>query len=81
VFGLLDRFGRHPLIHVIDLDAAMRRKQRQAVRALALPRKNADARRVGGGIRTVAPPRNTGWARKSYCWQRRVKVGAWTEIF
>src|SRR5260370_24392771 len=25
VFGLLDRFGRYPLIHVIDLDAAMRK--------------------------------------------------------
>ena len=56
VFGLLDRFGRHPLIHVIDLDAAMRKgTNAKLVRELCAAAKKRKMRvRVGGGIRTVA---------------------------
>jgi phosphoribosylformimino-5-aminoimidazole carboxamide ribotide isomerase len=56
VFGLLDRFGRHPLIHVIDLDAAMRKgSNARLVRRLCAAAKKRRMRvRVGGGIRTVA---------------------------
>jgi phosphoribosylformimino-5-aminoimidazole carboxamide ribotide isomerase len=56
VFGLLDRFGRYPLIHVIDLDAAMRKgTNAKLVRELcAAARKRKMRVRVGGGIRTVA---------------------------
>jgi phosphoribosylformimino-5-aminoimidazole carboxamide ribotide isomerase len=56
VFGLLDRFGGHPLIHVIDLDAAMRKgSNARLVRALCAAAKKRKMRvRVGGGIRTVA---------------------------
>ena len=56
VFGLLDRFGAHPLIHVIDLDAAMRKgSNARLVRELcASARKRKMRVRVGGGIRTVA---------------------------
>ena len=55
VFGLLERFGDHPLIHVIDLDAAMRKGNNSAlVRQLcAAAKKNKMRVRVGGGIRTV----------------------------
>jgi phosphoribosylformimino-5-aminoimidazole carboxamide ribotide isomerase len=53
VFGLLDRFGKYPLLHVIDLDAAMGRgSNARLVRALC---QRAQMRvRVGGGIRTSA---------------------------
>ena len=45
VFGLLDRFGRHPLIHVIDLDAAMRKGSNAGWYASCAPRqKTQDAR-------------------------------------
>lgn len=56
VFGLLDRFGAYPLIHIIDLDAAMRRgSNARLVRELCLRAKALRIRvRVGGGIRTVA---------------------------
>ena len=56
VFGLLDRFGTHPLIHVIDLDAAMRKGSNgRLVRGLCIAAKKRKMRvRVGGGIRTVA---------------------------
>src|SRR6202166_1533019 len=56
VFGLLDRFGGHPLIHVIDLDAAMRKGSNgRLVRGLCIAAKKRKMRvRVGGGIRTVA---------------------------
>jgi phosphoribosylformimino-5-aminoimidazole carboxamide ribonucleotide (ProFAR) isomerase len=56
VFGLLDRFGSHPLIHVIDLDAAMRKgTNARLVRQLCAAAKKRKMRvRVGGGIRTVA---------------------------
>ena len=64
VFGLLDRFGRHPLIHVIDLDAAMRKGSNvKLVRGLCAAAKKRKVRvRVGGGIRTVAQAaRIAGW--------------------
>ena len=64
VLGLLDRFGRHPLIHVIDLDAAMRKgSNARLVRALCVEAKQRKVRvRVGGGIRTVArAARIAGW--------------------
>jgi len=53
VLGLLDRFRAYPLLHVIDLDAAMRRGNNgRLVRALC---RSAKARvRVGGGIRSPA---------------------------
>jgi phosphoribosylformimino-5-aminoimidazole carboxamide ribotide isomerase len=56
VFGLLERFGRHPLIHVIDLDAAMRKGSNGSlVRRLCAAAKKRNMRvRVGGGIRSVA---------------------------
>src|SRR6202167_6189581 len=56
VFGLLDRFGEHPLIHIIDLDAAMRKgSNAKLVRDLCAAAKKRKMRvRVGGGIRTVA---------------------------
>ena len=64
VFGLLDRFGKHPLIHVIDLDAAMRKGSNgKLVRGLCAAAKKRKMRvRVGGGIRTVAQAaRIAGW--------------------
>ncbi len=64
VFGLLVRFGRHPLIHVIDLDAAMRKgTNARLVRDLCAAAKKRKMRvRVGGGIRTVAQAaRIAGW--------------------
>ena len=64
VFGLLDRFGRHPLIHIIDLDAAMRKgTNARLVRKLCAAAKQRKLRvRVGGGIRTVSQAaRIAGW--------------------
>src|SRR4051812_18754033 len=51
VFGLLERFSKYPLLHVIDLDAAMGKgSNARLVRALC---ERAKMRvRVGGGIRT-----------------------------
>src|ERR1700688_402823 len=56
VLGLLDRFDGSPLIHVIDLDAAMRKgSNAKLVRELCAAAKKRKMRvRVGGGIRTVA---------------------------
>src|SRR5579862_6290494 len=53
VLGLLDRFRDFPILHVIDLDAAMRKGSNG--RWIKLLCKKANRRvRVGGGIRTVA---------------------------
>lgn len=53
VFGLLDRFRRYPVLHVIDLDAAMGKgSNARLVRALC--RRASMHVRVGGGIRTTA---------------------------
>ena len=56
VLGLLDRFGGYRLIHVIDLDAAMRKgSNARLVRQLCEAAGKRKMRvRVGGGIRTVA---------------------------
>jgi phosphoribosylformimino-5-aminoimidazole carboxamide ribotide isomerase len=60
VIGLLDRFGKHPLIHVIDLDAAKRKgSNSKLVRRLCAAARTRKMRvRVGGGIRTVAKAAN-----------------------
>lgn len=57
VFGLLERFRQYEWLHVIDLDAAMRRGANDAlVRQLCTrARKQFQLKvRAGGGIRTVA---------------------------
>src|ERR1700730_17580053 len=56
VLGLLDKFGGYPLIHVIDLDAAMRKgSNARLVRQLCAAAGKRKMRvRVGGGIRTAA---------------------------
>jgi len=56
VFGLLKKFGHHEWLHVIDLDAAMRKGQnRRLVGELCerAKREHGMKVRVGGGIRTV----------------------------
>jgi phosphoribosylformimino-5-aminoimidazole carboxamide ribotide isomerase len=56
VLGLLNRFSRYEWLHVIDLDAAMRRGHNNAlVRRLCVEAhdKYKMKLRVGGGIRTV----------------------------
>lgn len=53
VLGLLKKFRGYPILHVIDLDAAMRKGSNG--RWIKLLCRRAKARvRVGGGIRTVA---------------------------
>lgn len=56
VFGLLDRFRKYPLIHIIDLDAAMGRGSNARLVG-RLCRKAPMRVRVGGGIRNVAKAR------------------------
>jgi|SRR5579871_881887 len=53
VLGLLDRFRGYPILHVIDLDAAMRKgSNSQWIKTLC---KRAPMKvRVGGGVRTAA---------------------------
>src|ERR1700689_1401341 len=53
VFGLLERFRDYPLLHVIDLDAAMGRGSNARLVG-ALCRRAPMRVRVGGGIRTAA---------------------------
>jgi phosphoribosylformimino-5-aminoimidazole carboxamide ribotide isomerase len=52
VLGLLERFRDYPTLHVIDLDAAMRRGSNSRWIKL-LCRRSKMKVRVGGGIRTV----------------------------
>jgi phosphoribosylformimino-5-aminoimidazole carboxamide ribotide isomerase len=53
VLGLLDRFRDYPILHVIDLDAAMRTgSNARWIKRLCRTAKTEV--RVGGGIRTVA---------------------------
>jgi phosphoribosylformimino-5-aminoimidazole carboxamide ribotide isomerase len=57
VFGLLKKFGHHEWLHVIDLDAAMRKgHNRGLVNELCVRAKREHGMkvRVGGGIRTVS---------------------------
>jgi phosphoribosylformimino-5-aminoimidazole carboxamide ribotide isomerase len=53
VFGLLERFRKYPLLHVIDLDAAMRRGSNARLVG-ELCRRAPMRVRVGGGIRATA---------------------------
>ncbi|HEY7826223.1 MAG TPA: HisA/HisF-related TIM barrel protein, partial [Candidatus Acidoferrales bacterium] len=53
VMGLLDRFRGYSILHVIDLDAAMRTGS-NARWVKALCQKSKIKVRVGGGIRSVA---------------------------
>lgn len=56
VLGLVDRFRRYGILHLIDLDAAMRRGNNgRLVRAVCRRAANQGLSvRVGGGIRSVA---------------------------
>jgi phosphoribosylformimino-5-aminoimidazole carboxamide ribotide isomerase len=61
VLGLLDRFSQYDWLHVIDLDAAMRKGQNNAlVRQLCVEarRRYKMKVRVGGGIRTLRRAEN-----------------------
>jgi phosphoribosylformimino-5-aminoimidazole carboxamide ribotide isomerase len=53
VLGLLDRFSSYPILHVIDLDAAMRKGSNARMIKALCARAKINVR-VGGGIRTVA---------------------------
>lgn len=53
VLGLLERFRGYPIVHVIDLDAAMRKGSNANWIKRLCRRANGEIR-VGGGIRTVA---------------------------
>lgn len=53
VLGLLERFRAYPILHVIDLDAAMR-KGSNSRWIKALCKRGEMKVRVGGGIRTAA---------------------------
>ncbi|MGB6198164.1 MAG: HisA/HisF-related TIM barrel protein [Candidatus Acidiferrales bacterium] len=64
VLGLVKRFSVYPRLHVIDLDAAMRKgSNARLVREVCRAARHAGMRvRVGGGIRTVARARRiAGW--------------------
>ncbi len=57
VFGLLERFKKYPWLHVIDLDAAMRKGENNKLVEELCRRAKTDYGmkvRVGGGIRTTA---------------------------
>jgi phosphoribosylformimino-5-aminoimidazole carboxamide ribotide isomerase len=57
VFGLLEKFSTYPWLHVIDLDAAMRKGNNNALVRELCSRARKKFRlkvRVGGGIRTSA---------------------------
>jgi phosphoribosylformimino-5-aminoimidazole carboxamide ribotide isomerase len=57
VFGLLERFKSYPWLHVIDLDAAMRKGDNNWLVEELCKRAKTEHQmkvRVGGGIRTVA---------------------------
>ena len=56
VFGLLERFRDYPLLHVIDLDAAMGRGSNARLVSQLCHRASMRVR-VGGGIRTLARAR------------------------
>jgi phosphoribosylformimino-5-aminoimidazole carboxamide ribotide isomerase len=57
VFGLLDRFREYPLLHVIDLDAAMGRGSNARLVGQLCSRATMRVR-VGGGVRTAARARH-----------------------
>jgi len=56
VFGLVERFAGYPWLHLIDLDAAMRKGQNNRLVKLVCQRASQVEKmqvRVGGGIRTT----------------------------
>jgi phosphoribosylformimino-5-aminoimidazole carboxamide ribotide isomerase len=53
VLGLIERFANYPILHVIDLDAALRRGTNARLVKVLCRQANGNVR-VGGGIRTVA---------------------------
>src|ERR1700691_6006532 len=53
VLGLLERFREYPIMHVIDLDAALRKGSNSKWIKTLCKRANMKVR-VGGGIRTIA---------------------------
>jgi phosphoribosylformimino-5-aminoimidazole carboxamide ribotide isomerase len=57
VLGLLDRFREYPILHVIDLDAALRKGSNARWIKILCERANRKVR-VGGGIRTAARAEN-----------------------
>ena len=64
VYGLLDRFRNYPRLHLIDLDAALRRGSNGRLVSELCRRatKQGIHVRIGGGIRTVArAARVVGW--------------------
>jgi phosphoribosylformimino-5-aminoimidazole carboxamide ribotide isomerase len=70
VLGLLDRFESYSILHVIDLDAALRRGSNAALIKRLCGRSKLEVR-VGGGIRTVA------YARKLIGWgAQKIIVGS-----
>ena len=61
VFGLLERFSKYPWLHVIDLDAAMRKGDNNKLVEELCRRAKSKYKmkvRVGGGIRTAARARH-----------------------
>jgi phosphoribosylformimino-5-aminoimidazole carboxamide ribotide isomerase len=74
VFGLLEKFSRYEWLHVIDLDAAMRRGDNNALvqQLCARARKQFNLKvRAGGGIRTAARAQ-----RLLECGARQIIVGS-----
>ena len=73
VLGLLDRFRDYPILHVIDLDAAMRKGSNSGwIKTLC--KRGKMKVRVGGGIRTVArAERILSWGARNNRWQRRIQ--------
>jgi phosphoribosylformimino-5-aminoimidazole carboxamide ribotide isomerase len=64
VLGLLERFRGYPIMHVIDLDAAMRKGSNGPWIKRICANASMEVR-VGGGVRTVARARQLiGWGAK-----------------
>lgn len=82
VFGLLERFRNYPLLHVIDLDAAMGRGSN--TRLVGQLCRRAPMRvRVGGGIRTAARAKRilTGGAEKVIIGSAAFRNGGVNRLF
>jgi len=64
VLGLLERFREYPILHVIDLDAAMRKGSNGTWIKRICAKAQMEVR-VGGGVRTVARAEQLiGWGAK-----------------
>ncbi len=77
VFGLLERFADYKWLHVIDLDAAMRKGQNNRLVKELCRRASHEQKmkvRAGGGIRTVRASGSAAamWSGASDCRQRGV---------